>query len=263
VKNLSGIHIVAVSNDLYAKHTAVMFNSIIINKHSNQPLHLYIIGRLTDQNRKKIRHSLNKPDVFIHFFPVEETLFEGFKLFSYFKKEAYYRLLIPDLIEDDIEKVIYLDSDIIVKHDITELWNVDIKNFYLAAVQDVGYCASKKRRRVLSIPLKYGYFNSGVMLLNLKKWRENSTSNTVIEFAKNNPTKLRSIDQDALNAVLYDKWLKLHPRWNYISGRIRKKKFQKDPAIIHFTGKNKPWSNHSKKHPLGEEYFHYLQRTDW
>lgn len=261
---MNELHIVAVSNDSYAKHTAVMFRSIIANKQSKNILHLYVIGNMSEENKKKLINSIASADVYVTFFSVDESLFHDLKLFSYFKKEAYYRLLIPDLLGDHIEKALYLDSDIIVKHDITELWNVDINDFYLAAVQDVGYCASKKRRRILSIPLKCGYFNSGVMLLNLNKWRKNNTAKKVIEFARKNPEKLRSIDQDALNASLYDKWLKVHPKWNYITGRIRKKKIQKDPAIIHFTGKTKPWSkNSSKRHPLSNEYSYYREQTVW
>lgn len=257
------IHIVAVSNDTYAKHTAVMIHSIIQNKKNSDPLHFYIIGRLSEQKRARLIQCSKKENVKIQFFHVDESLFADFKLFSYFKKEAYYRLLIPELLDNNIHKVIYLDSDIIVKHDISELWNINLSNHFLAAVQDVGYCASKKRRKILSIPLQYGYFNSGVILINLKKWREHDISKQVIEFAKHNPSKLRSIDQDALNAILYDKWLKLHAKWNYITGRIRKKKFIQNPAIIHFTGKNKPWDTKRCNHPLKEEYHFYSSSLNW
>lgn len=258
---MDNIHIAAVSNDKYAQHTAVMFHSILKNNHTNSFINFHIIGNLSLANQQKIKNSLESFTANVVFFPVSETRFKGFKLYSYFKKEAYYRLLLPELLDDSIEKVIYLDSDIIVNHDIIGLWNVNIDNYFLAAVQDVGLCASKTRRRILSIPLRAGYFNSGVLVLNLTKWRENNTANIVIDYAKNNPRKLRSIDQDALNAILFDKWLKLPPKWNYISARIRLGKIIKDPAIIHFTGKNKPW-NHSG-HPLKYEYFRYLKSTKW
>ncbi len=258
---MNHIHIAAVSNDNYAKHTAILFNSILLNNKTDCFIHFYIIGNLSEENQEKVNSSLESFPASVLFFPVSESRFEGFKLYGYFKKEAYYRLLLPELLDEHIEKVIYLDSDIIVKQDIIDLWNADIDNYFLAAVQDVGLCASKDRRRILSIPLSAGYFNSGVLVINLIKWRENNIANQVINYAKNNPGKLRSIDQDALNAILFNKWLKLHPKWNYITGRIRKGKILKDPAIIHFTGKNKPW-NHSR-HPLRNEYFKYLKSTKW
>lgn len=258
---LENIHIAAVTNDVYAKHTAVMFNSILENNKSNNSIHFYIVGNLSEENQLRIKNSLENYPAEVIFFPVSETQFKGFKLYSYFKKEAYYRLLLPELLDTNLEKVIYLDSDIIVKHDIIGLWNVNIDDYFLAAVQDAGRCASKARRRVLSIPLKAGYFNSGVLVLNLKKWREDNTADQVIQFAKQNPRKLKYIDQDAMNATLYSKWLKLHPKWNYLTARIRKRKIIKDPSIIHFAGPKKPWK--SSKHPLRNEYFRYLESTKW
>ncbi|GHH99572.1 glycosyltransferase family 8 protein [Neobacillus kokaensis] len=258
---MENIHIAAVSNDIYAKHTAVMFISILENNKSNSNLHFYIVGNLSLENQMKIRNSLAGYPADVVFFPVDKNRFKGFKLYGYFKKEAYYRLLLPEVLDETIKKVIYLDSDIIVKHDIIGLWNVNLNNHFLAAVQDLGSCASKARKRVLSIPRRAGYFNSGVLVIDLEKWRKNNTAERVIQYAKKNPRKLRSIDQDAMNAVLYNKWLKLHPTWNYITVRIRKRKIIKNPAIIHFTGPKKPWKSH--RHPLRYEYFRYLKSTKW
>ncbi|GHH99570.1 glycosyltransferase family 8 protein [Neobacillus kokaensis] len=255
------IHIAAVSTNNYARHTAVMFNSILKNNKSNNTIHFYLVGNLSEENETKIKNSLENYPAKVYFFPVSETRFTGFKLFGYFKKEAYYRLLLPELLDESIERVIYLDSDIIVKHDINDLWKVNLNNYYLAAAQDLGQCASKARKKTLSIPLHAGYFNSGVLVMDLKKWREHNIANQVIEFAKQNPNKLRSIDQDALNALLYNKWLELDPTWNYNTATINRGKSITDPAIIHFTGKRKPWSH--DHHPLRNEYLRYLESTRW
>lgn len=256
---LETMHIVAVSNDLYAKHTAVMLHSILENKNSDHHIKLYIIGNISNENQQRINRVTQKFGVTVQFYSVSNSIFKGFKLYGYFKKEAYYRILIPDLLDDDIEKAIYLDSDIVVKDDITKLWNMNIDNYYLAAVQATGKCAHKIRKKILGIPIDYKYFNSGVMVLNLKKWRKGNISSKVIEFARKNPAKLRFIDQDSLNAILYNNWLELSPIWNYTTLFIKTNP-QKDPSIIHFTGKSKPWSSY---HPLKKEYIKYEKKIRW
>lgn len=252
------IHIVAVSNDRYARYTAVMFNSLLEN--TSSAVDLYIIGNLSKDNQQKLNQSVHRFGVTITFFPVSESTFQGFRTYSYFTKEAYYRLLIPMLLDENINRAVYLDSDIIVHQDIKDLWISDLKDKYLGAVQDVGRCARRSRKRLLSIPKSCGYFNSGMMLLDLRKWREHNLADKVIDYARNNPQKLKSIDQDALNAVLCQHWKSLDPKWNYITARIRKRKYINKPAIIHYTGKKKPWNHY---HPLKSIYMKYYQITLW
>lgn len=253
------IQIATTSNDKYAQHTAVMLTSLLLNKKSNNPINISILGTLSDHNKDKLNKSLERFNIKIEFLDIPSMMFKNFKVTHHFKKESYYRLLIPNLLPD-VHKVIYLDGDIIVKDDITEIWNIDIENFFLAAVNQL----HKKRHKALSIPLELGYFNAGVMVLNLNKWRENNTSKIVIDYLKNNDNKILYLEQDALNAVLYGKWLPLDIRWNYTTylfeRNLKMKSSSVNPAIIHFTGPKKPWD---KGHPFQYEYFNYKKLTTW
>lgn len=250
------IHIVTAANDKYARPLAVMLTSLLENKKSKNPLIVYVIERnLSAINKRLLIHSVSRYRTRIIFLTINESLYQNFKVSSYFTKEMYYRISIPSLLNQSVQKAIYLDCDTIVKDDITKLWNININKYEVGAVQDIGNVTWKKE---LSIPERAGYFNSGVLLMNLKKWRINGTSKKVQQYIKMHSAKLRLMDQDALNAVLYGKWLRLHPRWNFQIHRRTHKNF--NPAIIHYTGIYKPWNSNPR---YKKEYDKYSRMTPW
>lgn len=256
---MESIHIVTTCSDNYAKPLAVMLTSLIINKKSQNPLNIYVIdGGISPVNKYKLTVSLEKYHIPIHFLTIDPSAFNGFRIIGYFGKENYFRILIPQLLGGDVQKAIYLDSDIIIKEDITELWNINIDQYYLAAVEDP---AALDRCAPLSIPAQYKYFNSGVLVFNLKKWRENNVVFKIMQYIRINPNRVLYMDQDALNANLYDKWLKLDPKWNYQTSYTLFPLLNKiKPAIIHYTTYKKPWL---LGHPLQHEFFYYLGMTNW
>ncbi|MFC3886623.1 glycosyltransferase family 8 protein [Bacillus songklensis] len=97
------------------------------------------------------------------------------------------------------------------------------------------------------------------MLINLQKWRENDIPVQVIQYTKDNPAKIDYMDQDALNAILHDKWLELDPKWNYTTECMERLHID-NPAIIHFTSAKKPWNS---EHPFKQEYLKYLNSSLW
>jgi lipopolysaccharide biosynthesis glycosyltransferase len=196
---------------------------------------------------------------------------------------AYYRLLIPNVLPDEIEKLIYLDADMVINTDIRKLWDMDVGQNYVLAVQeqckDAQYVSSKKALpsyQDLGIDPAAKYFNSGVMLINLKKWRADNISEKIIEYLQEYSEKVLYWDQDGLNAVLAGKWGELNHRWNLLSqtftnpcwddGPIKDRQIYEklihDPYIVHFNSPSKPW--HVKnKHPYKNLFFHYLSMTKW
>ncbi|MEW9669191.1 glycosyltransferase family 8 protein [Ammoniphilus sp. 3BR4] len=249
------IHIVTASNDCYSKPLAVMLNSLLENKVTKNKLNIYIINsNISEQNKLKLTNSMKKFKQKIKFLKVDPLIYAGFMTRGYLTMETYYRISIPELLNKDIDKVIYLDSDLIVKKDITSLWNINVDKYYLAAVTTP---AGNTRYKDLSIPIESNYFNAGVLLINLKRWRENNVSEKIIQFINNNASKIKFCSQDPLNAILHDKWLQLDPRWNYLAPYRRD---VEDPYIIHYNGEGKPW-NHN--HRFKGEYLKYLKTTIW
>ncbi|MBD0381573.1 glycosyltransferase family 8 protein [Paenibacillus sedimenti] len=257
-RNSETIHLVTATNDNYAKHLAVMLNSLLENTIDTSKINIFIIdGDISHDNKLKLSSSVKKFNLDVQFLSVDDSIFSGFKERFHISKEAYYRIVIPNLLDTDIRKAIYLDCDTIVKKDIRKLWNINIDNYFLAAVEKA--TSSKARKKLLHIPNEFNFFNSGVLLLNLYQWRRNNISKKVLQFIDKNSDILKSMDQEALNAILFDKWLKLDPKWNYTTDHLKKSPKIK-PAIIHFTRRNKPWN---LGHPLQDEYFKYLNTTLW
>lgn len=258
--------IVTASNDNYAQHLGVLLTSLLENSNNIRNTHIFIIdANLSVMNIAKLRRAVRRFNKKITFLRIDEKVFESFAInpqLKYITIETYYRIVIPDLLSCNISKALYLDCDIIIQSDITKLWKVDLGNHYLAAV-DIACLKPEFNRKMrnnrLSIPENSSYFNAGVLLMNLKKWRTENIPTRLTEFIMGNPRKLKLMDQDALNAVLYDKWLKLDPKWNYTTTHQKKMPLIK-PTIIHFTGKKKPWNSDS---PYKLEYMKYLQSSLW
>ena len=180
-------------------------------------------------------------------------------------KAAYYRLELAGLLPESINKVLYLDGDIIVRKSIEELYNTDISNYALAAVPDNN----------IGLNLRSGYFNSGVMLINLKYWREHNLREDYYRFIQEHPDMIRFWDQDVLNYVLKEQKLLLPVKYNLVCGWLwrncgsNSEDFKdelddaiKDPVIIHFTTPNKPWTTICR-HPYKNLFLKYKSQTIW
>jgi lipopolysaccharide biosynthesis glycosyltransferase len=192
---------------------------------------------------------------------------------------AYYRILIPELLPEVVEKVIYLDCDLIVLGNLKEIWNIDIKSSYLLAAQDTGiqYVSAENglvNYRELDIPPETKYFNSGVLVINLQQWRQDEICWQVISYIEKNLSSIRWHDQDALNAVLFGHWQELPPWWNQIPAIYDFQSWQESPFpqdvyertvhqpdIVHFATGQKPWN--SFDHRDAELFYQYLDRTAW
>ncbi|WP_410514018.1 glycosyltransferase family 8 protein [Paenibacillus sp. BR2-3] len=252
------IHIVTATNNLYAKPLAVMLTSLFTNKSSLNPVTVHIIdGNISKNNKIRLSNCLKKyPKAEVEFVKVDASMFQDVQLRFHLSKETYYRIAIPRILSNDIQKAIYLDCDMIVKDDITTLWNLNLDDYFVAAVNIPG---NIDRFMELSIPRQDGYFNAGMLVINVQKWREANITGQVLNYMKYNPEKLKLMDQDALNAILHDKWLRLKHRWNYQVHRSHLLPV-KNPAIIHFTTGKKPWNSNPR---YKYEYMRYRRKTVW
>ncbi|WP_051633853.1 glycosyltransferase family 8 protein [Bacillus sp. UNC41MFS5] len=268
----SNIHILSASDNSFAQHLGVTIASLLENSnHPQNIVYSVIDGGISDTNKKKLVSLFNKYGAKVKFLKVDKKIFEKYPTTDYWPTAIYYRLLIPQLLDSSIKKVIYLDCDLVIKDDINNLWNVDIKDYPMAAVADN---EGKLRFADLNLPEDSIYFNSGVMVLNLEFWRENNIGEKIIDYIDKNTTKLLWPDQDALNVILYNNWKPLHPKWNFqrnilyllpqeqIFDITTINRVLKEPSIIHFTTSSKPWF-YNDEHPFKNEYYYYLSFTEW
>ena len=272
------IHVALCIDEHYTQHAGVTIASILYNKKSRNPVVFHIINDdISPEGYDKLKQIVDKYGETIFSHTVDSSEFDKLPVSNHLSKAAYYRLIITEILPPAIGKVLYLDVDLIVRDDITELWNTDISTEYAAAVQDLGI-ESKGiyLRKTLNMPEKEPYFNSGVLLINLNKWRDDSIGSKVLNFIKDNTSKVIYPDQDGLNATLVGHWVSLHPKWNvyrvvfrkYYKWKERKKlsttflQAAKRPSIVHFTGPLKPWHD-SCLMPYVKEYYFYLAITPW
>ena len=169
---------------------------------------------------------------------------------------CYYRLYLPALVPEKIERLLYLDTDIVIIGDLLELYNTDFKGLPAAIVN----YPEAEAKPELNVYNPGDYFNSGVMLMNLSEWKKQNISERSIEFVQQNPAVCKLSDQDGLNAVLVGNYLKLPLKYNvtlsdipFNLGKNKYKEFLSDKVVIHYTrGGHKPWKI------LGKNKFRYL-----
>jgi lipopolysaccharide biosynthesis glycosyltransferase len=265
---------------------AVTARSILENLDRKRKLQLFIIdGGIEKSNKRKIQKSLNCDRCTIEWLKVSNSVVENLPLAtgvsSHVSIASYYRLLIPELLPKDLPKAFYLDSDLIVDRDLGELWDIDMGENYLLAVQDPGtpYVSSQPfglaRYQELGIPADAKYFNAGVLAINLEKWRSDRIAGKIFEYLDRNRQYVRSHDQDGLNAVLAGKWGELNPCWNQQWAIFTYHSWQESPLseavynevinrpyIVHFSSVAKPW-NTIDEHPFNHLFFRYLDLTAW
>lgn len=250
---MNNVNIVLSSDNNYAQHLGVVLCSIFENKKSDYNINIYIIdGGISKENKEKLNELEKKYHFFINYLYVDSRMLPNLVINGHVTESTYYRILIPKLLGDDIDKVLYLDSDMVVLGDILELFKIDIKNYFVGVVQDMSLNRDK-------------YFNAGMMLINLKKWRDEHISEKTLEYIKNNPEKLEFHDQDALNFIFSGGggiFLKNIYNFTVYGFENKFKKIKKLPIIIHYVGNIKPW-NFSYIGPFKENYFEYLKITPW
>ena len=281
-QTLEPLTIVCAADDGYAMPLAVVIHSTL--KHLNPKLkaNFFIIdGGIKEKNKRKILKFLDPKRCQIHWLSPPDSLLEQAKLSGHIKVAAYYRLLIPELLPNHLTKAIYLDSDLIVNANLGLLWDVDLGENDLLAVQiltllNVSSPNMSINYQKLGIPSDSKYFNSGVLVFNLQRWRDRNITAEMLAYLKNNREYIIWHDQDVLNGVLVGRWGELDPRWNQTQGIYNYNSWEespfsetvynnilKDPYIIHFASRSKPWNDNQNNHPQRSLFFQYLDMTAW
>ncbi|GLC87808.1 glycosyltransferase [Lysinibacillus piscis] len=190
---------------------------------------------------------------------MKEYNFNNFFVNAHISYETYFRIMIAEIIKED--KVLYLDSDLIVRKSLSALYDKNIESYAVAAIYDY---KAQNRKQELDMPEFADYFNAGVLLMNLKYWREYDLTDRLVGYIQSKGSKLIYWDQDALNALLYDKVLIIEDTWNVQTASFEPDNIDKaileDPAIVHFTGASKPW-HISSSSIYQSEYLSYLSQT--
>lgn len=268
-------HILCATDDNYAQHCGVMICSICHN-HKNNNLCFHIIeNNLSDDSKSKIKSITDNYNQKLVFHRIDDNLLVGLKLEgkNYTSLSVYYRLFVTKIITDSfIEKILYLDCDIVALKDIEPLFYIDMADYTIAAVRDINQPMYEDQSFQISFSYQDRYFNSGVLLINMSNWIKYKIEDKLIEFCKRE-RKVYFPDQDALNKIFRGKWLELPPYWNrfnlveYNKISFKNKRdeliYIYNPAIVHYASPTaRPWMN-LKFVPFSSIYNKYLSKTLW
>ena len=287
------IVVVCAADNNYAMPLAVTMRSAIENLTSKCKIVFYIIdGGISKVNKQKILKSLIPGSCRVEFIEISNASIDSISGLHRSKPAhvsiaSFYRLLLPELLPEHLEKVIYLDCDLTIEGDLWQLWQADLGENYLLAVRDtwIPFISSppgKLNYQKLGIDPNAPYFNAGVLVINLKKWRNDNFSVRAIRYFMENLDYIGLYDQGLLNALFVGKWEQLDARWNfnvtsfydtssnhYYSWNHSESLLSEDiynslinsPYIIHFVSENKPWV--SRYCPYKETFFKYVDKTQW
>ena len=240
--------------------------SLITNISDDNIINLYILdGNIEEKNKliiEKIVHNTKHKIIFIK--PNIEKYNNWFDKIiinkEYYSPAVFYRLEIPSLIPN-VDKVLYLDCDIIVNKDISDLYNIDIDNYYICAIEEEGR-AAKTRKKIFNLD---HYFSSGVMLINNKMWINNGVKEDFETFFNLNYNKIMTVDQDIINCVFKDKIKSLDKKFNYFPFNETENDIPSENLyIIHYSSYlAKPLNENIKINWYLEEFWKYFCLTPW
>ena len=274
------------SSNEYAPFLCITISSIIHNASPNNYYDIVILTTDMSENNKGIiaRFVGQYSNFSVRFMNIKRFVEDKtFFTWAHFTAFTYYRLLIPDLF-CNYEKVIYLDSDIVINVDIAKLFHDDVEGYLLAAVQDShvmgrinpkhpSYSESDYYLDVLKADV-YGYFQAGVMLINIREFARRFAPGELIE--KAGQSHYRWLDQDLLNVECQGHVKRLKNNWNVMIVNNPQKideeylseedynaymAARRDPWVIHYVGRSIPCYNPSAD--MYSYYWPYARNTPY
>lgn len=248
------VHVVICANDDYGDYAAALVSSILSNSALPALVTIHLFNRQEDSNLiKTLSQIVLKYGAKIIEYHLPSAAYRQLPAKDYKSLDAYSRLFAPRMVGEGVDKLIYLDIDTIVRTDLHELLNIDLHNNTIGAVRDLEYELGEGKS-----PL----FNSGVMVIDVKRWKERKIEEQVLlEIRHSQGGIVPLADQDDLNEILHSDWYELPPPWNVMSGNIYKHEIHyKNAKILHFNGGTVHKPDHIKCiNPGKEEYFKYLR----
>ena len=273
------------SDDNYARHLGVAIISILQRNRDVNKIRFYVINNnISHNNVEKLKLLVgeygNAEIVFIPFGCIEEKL--HLNLSWPISLSSYARLFVGEVLPVEVERVLYLDCDVVVNGPLIDLWNTDLHGKCIGAIQDT---IPSRTKASIGLSSKQLYINAGDLLIDLKQWREGNIGKKCLNFIDSNSGCVTHHDQGVLNGVLNGQWKRLSLKYNvmtihYLMSQSKIRRYYKDeapyyddlaineaikkPIIIHFTPSftNRPWEDNCC-HPLRVFYSRVLAISPW
>lgn len=277
------MNVVYASNDGYARHLGTSLYSLFDRNRAFAEIAVYVLTlELSEENQKKLQEIaqyFHRKLIFCNLDDLRERI--GYEVDTGgFDISVMLRLFMGDLLPESVERVLYLDCDTVVLQSLKHLWREDLEEKILGAVMEPTIYQAVKES--IDLGEEDPYYNSGVLLVDLKQWREQKIQERLLQFWKDKGGKLFASDQDVLNGTLKGQIHTLMPRYNfftnyrYFSYRELVKQgktykavtprelwiAKKHPFIVHYMGDERPWIAGNLNH-YRSAYERYLEKTPW
>lgn len=246
------INIAFITDSNFVMQTYIAILSLLNTKNKDSIYNIYIIanGLSVTEKDKFLKLSIDRFCINIIDYNIEDTNIKN----SYYSNNVFIKLYLDSLIPN-CNKLLYLDSDIIIRKDLSELYNIDISNYYIAAVKDIGPTIVHAKSTNTYYPQ---YFNCGIILLNINNIKKDMFFTSALNYYKNSNFNYLYAEQDLLNNLCnINKKIKiLHPKFNWITSNWRYTKKQlmsfydiknsneisdNNIFILHYAGGCRPW----------------------
>lgn len=245
-------------NEKYVPYACVTLKSIAEHAKDGDDVRVHILSDyISERNKKRLEcyclNNIKQVRVNCEFHIIDSQLDDEILELPpqtlIWTKLAWYRILLPDLLGQDVRRVLYLDCDVYVNDDLDSLFAMDMGKSIAACLDTEAYKDETYER--LGYESRYRYVCSGVLLMNLDRWREKRIAEKLLDFARSNAGRIKYPDQDAINVVCKDDKIILPPKYGVIVQFFRFKEFINEhlsemkelmlsPKIIHFSG-YQPW----------------------
>jgi lipopolysaccharide biosynthesis glycosyltransferase len=278
VSAASQIHAVTVTDRAYVPWAGVaLVSSAMATPDAELILHVLCAADVTEHDRALLRDTVARYGATLRVHDLDERPLAELpsKGAAAGGRISWVRVVLPDALPD-VERVIYLDADILVVDSLQRLWDEPLAGAGVAAVGNVTEAGMHPHLASLGLEDPAEYFNAGVLLIDLDRWRSEGTAEALRQVARDR-SSLPWYDQDALNVVFAGRWKRLHPRWNTMNsfwtwpslaedllGEAEATAARQDPGILHFEGPSlsKPW-HYLCSHPRVADYRAVLADTPW
>ena len=258
---MNTVHLFFSCDNNYVPFLAVTLESLKDNRDPSREYAIRILHTsLRADYMDRLTQALDSDGFHLHFFDITaqvEAISRQLHTRDYYSKSTYYRLFIPELFPQ-LDKALYLDSDLVIRGDITELYDTDLGSNLVGAIPDgiintveeLGLYALRR----LDLPRTENYFNAGILLMNLKAMRQARFQETFLQLLGAVKFQVAQ-DQDYLNVICRDRVTYLGYEWNAMPTGIH----TQNPKLIHYNLDSKPWHRDGVKY---QEYFwHYANRS--
>ncbi|HLX33019.1 MAG TPA: glycosyltransferase family 8 protein [Gaiellaceae bacterium] len=256
----------------YVQALVVALSSTLDNAPDGAHVTVVLDGYSARDRAALERIANRRPHIAVSFLDGDRFDLSGLAGIRHLTPATYHRLFVDEIVPS-ASRVLFLDADLLVRHPLGPLFELDLEENAVGAVRDMAIADQAHPWSDSPSKGDEPYFNAGVLVIDLDRWRELGVGREAIALLRTQP--MGNADQDALNSALRDQWKELDPTWNVQGAllllheqpphpwreemRSRAEALMSDPAIVHFSG-IKPWRPFSH-HPFTREWRRTLRRS--